>query len=389
MRPNCQVSSAFSVAANLGVSFSPSTLYSLPSKARKVHMTSNIAVSRTSKSRLTEELRENSTFGTNYSDHMFVADYRDGQWQDARIEPFGPMSFSPAMTALHYGQSLFEGFKAHRTADGGVAIFRPMCNHARLNRTAARLCMPDVPEELFRDGLVELLRTDREWVPHREGGSLYIRPVYFGASDTLMVHAASRYRFVVFTSPGGPYFSQPIRLLTEETYVRAFPGGTGDAKSAGNYGGGLLAAKLAQARGYHNVMWLDGKERRFIEESGVMNIMFVINGIAITPPLSGTILPGVTRDSVLTLLREMKVRVEERPISVDEVLAAHSAGTLQEAFGIGTAAVIAPIACIGYREKDHEIPTGSPVGLAQKLKETLTNIQTGRTHDTRNWLVYV
>ncbi len=352
-------------------------------------MTANIPVSRTSRSRLSEELRENSTFGTNYSDHMFVADYRDGAWHDARIEPFGPMSFSPAMTALHYGQSLFEGFKAHRTADGSVAMFRPMCNHARLNRSAARLCMPDVPEDLFRDGLVELLRTDREWVPHREGGSLYIRPVYFGNSDTLMVHAASRYRFVIFTSPGGPYFSQPIRLLTEETYVRAFPGGTGDAKSAGNYGGGLLAAKQAQAKGYHNVMWLDGKERRFVEESGVMNIMFVIDGVAITPPLSGTILPGVTRDSVLALLREMKVRVEERPIPVDEVLAAHSAGILQEAFGIGTAAVIAPIACIGYRDKDLNIPTSAPDALSKQLHTRLTNIQTGKEPDTHNWLLTI
>jgi branched-chain amino acid aminotransferase len=352
-------------------------------------MTSSISTTRATASRLTEELRENSPFGTNYSDHMFVADYHDGQWHDARILPFGPMSFSPALTALHYGQSLFEGFKAHRTADNRVAIFRPMCNHARLNRTAARLCMPDVQEDLFRDGLVELIRTDREWVPRREGGSLYIRPVYFGTSDTLMVHAATCYRFVIFTSPGGPYFAQPIRLLTEENYVRAFPGGTGDAKSAGNYGGGLLAAKLAQAKGYHNVMWLDGKERRFIEESGVMNIMFVIDGVAITPPLSGTILPGVTRDSVLTLLGDMNVPHQERAISIDDVLAAHSAGTLQEAFGIGTAAVIAPIVCIGFRERELTIATGAPDGLAKKLHTRLTNIQTGKEPDRHGWLLTV
>jgi branched-chain amino acid aminotransferase len=348
-----------------------------------------IPVVRTTHSRLTEELRENSPFGTNYSDHMFVADYCDGQWRDARIVPFGPMELSPALTALHYGQSLFEGFKAHRTADGRIALFRPMANHARLNRTAARLAMPEIPDSLFHDGLVELIRIDRDWVPQRDGGSLYVRPVYFGTDDSLMVRPANRYRLVIFTSPGGPYFAQPIRLLAEEIYVRAFPGGTGDAKTAGNYGGGLLAAKLAQAKGYHNVMWLDGKDRRFIEESGVMNIMFNVNGTAITPPLSGTILPGVTRDSVLTLLREMNARLEERPVSLDEVLAAHADGTLHEAFGIGTAAIIAPIACIGHRGKDHEIPTGSPVSLAQKLKETLTNIQTGRLHDTRNWLVYV
>ena len=344
---------------------------------------------RTSHSRLTEDLRENSPFGTNYSDHMFVADWCDGQWKDARIVPFGPMELSPATTALHYGQSFFEGFKAHRTADGRVALFRPMANHARLNRTAARLAMPDVPESLFREGLVELIRADRDWVPHRDGGSLYVRPVYFGTDDSLMVRPATRYRFVIFTSPGGPYFAQPIRLLAEETYVRAFPGGTGDAKTAGNYGGGLLAAKLAQSKGYANVLWLDGKERRFLEESGVMNIMVNINGVAITPPLSGTILPGVTRDSALTLLRESVAKVEERPVRIDEVLAAQASGKLHEAFGIGTAAIIAPIACIGYQGKDYEIPTGSTTGFAQQLKSQLTAIQYARVPDTHNWLLYI
>ncbi|MGB8325189.1 MAG: branched-chain amino acid aminotransferase, partial [Candidatus Acidiferrum sp.] len=286
-------------------------------------------------------------------------------------------------------QSLFEGFKAHRTADGRIVVFRPQANHARLNRTAARLAMPEIPASLFHEGLMTLLRTDREWTPHREGGSLYIRPVYFGTDDSLMVRPASRYRFTIFTSPGGPYFAQPIRLLAEETYVRAFGGGTGDAKTAGNYGGGLLAAKLAQAKGYHNVMWLDGKDRRFIEESGVMNIMFVIDGVAITPALSGTILPGVTRDSVLTLLREWKQPVEERPISVDEVVAAHASGRLQEAFGIGTAAIIAPIAAIGYRGKDMEIATSAADSLSKKIYTRLTNIQTGKEPDTHGWLVTV
>jgi branched-chain amino acid aminotransferase len=352
-------------------------------------MLATISLTRTPQSRLTEDLRENSPFGTNYSDHMFVADYADGKWQDPRIIPFGPMQLSPATTALHYGQSLFEGFKAHRTADGRVALFRPMVNHARLNRTAARLAMPEIPDEIFREGLLELIRVDKEWTPYREGGSLYVRPVYFGTDDSLMVRPATRYRFVIITSPGGPYFAQPIRLLAEETYVRAFPGGTGDAKTAGNYGGGLLAAKLAQAHGYHNVMWLDGKDRRYIEESGVMNIMFNINGTAITPALSGTILPGVTRDSVLTLVREMGIKLEERPVSLDEVLAAHSNTTLLEAFGIGTAAIIAPIATIGYRGKDHEIPTGSTTGLAHQLRTKLTAIQTGRAPDTHNWLLYI
>lgn len=351
--------------------------------------TTTIPIHRVPHSRLTEDLRENSPFGTNYSDHMFVLDYCDSQWKDPRIVPFGPFELSPAATALHYGQSLFEGFKAHTTADGRIALFRPMANHARLNRTAARLAMPEVPEDLFREGLLELIRADKDWVPRKEGGSLYVRPVYFGMDDSLMVRPASRYRLIIFTAPGGPYFAQPIRLLAEETYVRAFPGGTGDAKTAGNYGGGLLAAKNAQAKGYHNVMWLDGKDRRFIEESGVMNIMFVINGTAITPPLSGTILPGVTRDSVLTLLKDSGRKLEERPISVDEVVAAHANCTLEEAFGIGTAAIIAPIACIGYKGKDMEIATGNPNGTAHFLRSTLSAIQTGKAPDPHNWLLHV
>jgi branched-chain amino acid aminotransferase len=352
-------------------------------------MAEKIRITRVVQSRLTEELRENSPFGTNYSDHMFVADWDNGQWKDARIEPFGPMAVSPASTAFHYGQAIFEGFKAHRTSDGRVAMFRPMANHARMNRTAARLAMPEIPGSLFQEGVTELIRLDREWVPHREGGSLYVRPVFFGTDDTLMVRPAGRYRFVIITSPGGPYFAQPIRLLAEETFVRAFPGGTGDAKAAGNYAGGLLAAKLAQTKGYHNVMWLDGKERRFIEESGVMNIMFVIKGVAITPPLSGTILPGVTRDSVLALLREMNHPHEERAISIDEVLAAHKGGTLQEAFGIGTAAIIAPIACIGYHDQELQIATGAADALSRKLHDRLVAIQTGKEPDTRGWLLYV
>ncbi len=352
-------------------------------------MAHSIAVTRVAISRLTEELRENSPFGTNYSDHMFVADYRRGEWHDARVVPYGPMSLSPALTALHYGQSLFEGFKAHRMPDAKVGLFRPMANHARLNRSAERLAMPEVPESLFINGLLELIRTDRDWVPHREGGSLYVRPVYFGTDETLMVRPAESYRLVIFTAPGGPYFAQPIRLLAEETYVRAFPGGTGDRKSAGNYGGGLLAAKLAQAKGFHNVMWLDGKNRKFIEESGVMNIMFVIKGVAITPALSGSILPGVTRDSVLTLLPEMNVPCQERAITVDEVVAAHAAGTLEEAFGIGTAAVIAPIAAIGYQDREMAITTGRADGIAKRIQTKLVAIQTGKEADPHNWLLYV
>ena len=267
-------------------------------------MSTLLAIRRISKSRISEEERENSEFGTVFSDHMFVADYASGHWSEAEIVPYGPMPLPPSLSALHYGQSVFEGFKARRTVDGEVALFRPRENHARLNRSAARLAMPEVPESLFLEGVAELVRLDREWIPQREGGALCVRPLYFGMDEALLVRPARRYRLAVVTCPVGPYFAQPIRLLAEESYGRAFPGGTGDIKPAGNYAAGFLAARLARERGFHNVLWLDATEHRFAEECGIMNIFFILAGVAITPPLTGTILPGVTRDSVLTLMVE-------------------------------------------------------------------------------------
>jgi branched-chain amino acid aminotransferase len=352
-------------------------------------MSHSIPITRVSQSRLTEALRENSEFGTTFSDHMFVADWEVGSWKQPQIVPFGPISFSPALTPFHYGQAIFEGFKAHRTANGGIAMFRPYENLTRLNRSATRLAMPEIPESLFLEGVKELVRLDRDWVPHREGGSLYVRPTYFGVDDTLLVRPANRFRLIVMTCPVGPYFSQPIRLLAEERFVRAFPDGTGDSKAAGNYAGGLLAARLAQEKGFHNVLWLDGVERRYVEESGVMNVFFVLDGKAITPPLSGTILPGVTRDSALTLLREMGIPAEERQISIDEVLSAHAAGKLTEAFGAGTAAIVAPIACIRYRDRDMQFPAVSDSSVATRLRSRLVATQTSREPDKHRWLLPV
>lgn len=348
-----------------------------------------IPVTRVSLSRLTETLRENSEFGATFSDHMFVANWEAGSWGPPQIVPFGPISFSPALTPFHYGQAIFEGFKAHRTPNDGVALFRPRENFTRLNRSAARLAMPEIPEALFLDGVTELVRLDRDWVPHREGGSLYVRPVYFGVDDTLLVRPANRYRLIVMTCPVGPYFSQPIRLLAEERFVRAFPGGTGDSKAAGNYAGGLLAARHAQEKGFHNVLWLDGTERRYVEESGVMNIFFVLNGAAVTPSLGGTILPGVTRDSALTLLRELGIPVQERRITIDELLSAHVAGKLTEAFGAGTAAIVAPIACIRYRERELQFSPTADSSVAARLRSRLVAIQSGRELDRHNWLLPV
>jgi branched-chain amino acid aminotransferase len=351
-------------------------------------MSAPIATTRSAQSRLTESLRENSEFGSTFSDHMFVADWEAGSWKTPRIVPFGPISLSPALTPFHYGQAIFEGFKAHRTA-AGVALFRPRENFLRLNRSAARLAMPEIPEPLFLEGVKELVRLDRDWIPHREGGALYVRPTYFGVDDTLLVRPANRFRLIVMTCPVGPYFAQPIRLLAEERFVRAFPGGTGDSKTAGNYAGGLLAARLAQERGFHNVLWLDGVERRYVEESGVMNVFFFLDGKAITPPLGGTILPGVTRDSALTLLREMGIPAEERQITIDELLSAHAAGKLTEAFGAGTAAIVAPIACIRYRDRDLQFPAVSDSSVAARLRSRLVAIQTGREPDIHNWLLPV
>jgi len=352
-------------------------------------MPQTIPVTRASQSRLTQALRENSEFGATFSDHMLVADWQGGEWQSPQIVPFGPIPFSPALTPFHYGQAIFEGFKAHRTANGGIALFRPRQNFLRMNRSAARLAMPEIPESLFLDGVAELVRTDRDWVPHREGGALYIRPVYFGVDDTLLVRPANRFRLIVMTSPVGPYFSQPIRLLAEERFVRAFPGGTGESKAAGNYAGGLLAARLAQEKGFHNVLWLDGVGRHYIEESGVMNIFFVLDGKAVTPPLEGTILPGVTRDSALILLPEMGIPAVARKVSVDEIIAAHDSGTLTEAFGVGTAAIVAPVALIHYRNRDIQFPPPSDSSVAARLRARLVAIQTGREPDSHNWLFTV
>jgi branched-chain amino acid aminotransferase len=352
-------------------------------------MSTPIAITPVSQTRLTEELRENSEFGATFSDHMLVADWEGGAWKAPQIVPFGPISFSPALTPFHYGQAAFEGFKAHRTPNGEITIFRPRDNFARLNRSALRLAMPEIPEALFLDGIKELVRLDRNWIPHREGGALYVRPTYFGVDDTLLVRPANRYRLIVMTCPVGPYFSQPIKLLAEERFVRAFAGGTGNSKAAGNYAGGLLAARLAQEKGFHNVLWLDGVERRFVEESGVMNVFFVLDGKAITPPLGGTILPGVTRDSALTLLGEMGISAEERQISVDELIATHGSGKLTEAFGAGTAAIVTPIACIRYRDSELQFAAMTDSSVAARLRARLVAMQTGREPDTHNWLMHV
>lgn len=352
-------------------------------------MTKPITLVRASQSRLSEEIREGSPFGTVFSDHMLFAEYHNGAWCEPRIVPYGPLPLAPSISALHYGQSIFEGFKAHRFPDDGMALFRPRDNFLRLNRSANRLAMPEVPESLFVEGIAELVRVDRDWAPHREGGALYVRPVYFAVDEALVVRPAKNYCFVVFTCPVGDYFGEPLRLVVEERYVRAFPGGTGDVKPAGNYGGSLLAACRAQEQGFHNVVWLDGLEHRFVEESGLMNIFFVIAGVAITPALSGTILPGVVRDSVLVLLGDMRIETAERPVPIGELVEADAKGALTEAFAVGTAATVAPIERIQYRDKEIQFDVEQQDSIATKVRQRLAAIRTGREPDTHQWLVRV
>jgi len=345
-------------------------------------------IERVEKSRLTGIDFAKLPFGSVFSDHMLCAEYRDEHWEEPCIVPYGPLEIPPSISALHYGQAIFEGFKAHRLANERIALFRPRDNFARFNRSAERLAMPQIPESLFLDGIAELVRLDREWVPRTEGAGLYIRPIYFATDEALVVRPAKSYRLVVFTCPVGPYFAEPLRLLVEEHFVRAFPGGTGFTKASGNYAGSLLASRLAQEQGFHNVVWLDGQTRTLIEESGVMNIFFVIDGEAITPPLSGTILPGVVRDSVITLLREMDVTVNERSIGIEELVSAHKDKSLSEAFGVGTAATVAPIEMIRYRTHDIQLPAKTQA-LAERVREKLVAIRTGRQPDVHGWLMPV
>ncbi len=340
-------------------------------------------------SRISELDQNNIQFGKLYADHMFVADYRHGQWTDCRIVPYQRMELSPAVSVLHYGQAIFEGLKAYAGQNGEVLIFRPHDNQRRLNASAIRMCMPELPEEIFMGGLRELLKVDKAWVPTNEGTSLYIRPFMFATDEYIGVKASDTYRFMIFTSPAGAYYSEPVRMKVEHHYSRAFPGGTGAAKAAGNYAASLYPALQAQQQGFHQLIWTDGIEHKYIEEAGTMNIMFRIDNKIITSPTGDTILAGITRDSVLTLGRDWGYQVEERRISVEEVLSAIETGTLTEAFGTGTAATIAHIAHISCEGKDYPLPQVTENNFSVKVLNTLNDIKTGKTEDVYSWNVRI
>lgn len=348
-----------------------------------------ITIQRTDASRLPTTDLENVKFGRVFSDHMFVMDHVDGAWQKPRITAFADMRMSPAALVLHYSQTIFEGLKAYRTADGGVSLFRPKDNIARMNRSAHRMCMPEVPEDLFLEALTTLVDMDRDWIPEGDGAALYIRPFMFASDEYIGVKPSDTYRFIIFTCPVRGYYSEPVRVKIETTYSRAFPGGTGEAKCGGNYAGGLYPAKLGQDAGFHQLVWTDGLTHQYIEESGTMNVFFNVGGKLFTPALDGTILRGVTRDSILRIARDEGFEVEERRVSVAEIVEAARNGTLISAFGAGTAATIAHIASIAHGDEVFELPAIGERRISERIGEVLDGIRRGRLEDKFGWLVRV
>ena len=329
-------------------------------------------------------------FGRIFTDHMFMMDYAaDKGWYNGRIVPFGPIAIHPASTVLHYGAEIFEGMKAYRAADGTIRMFRPLENVKRLNQSAERLCLPQLDEEGCLDILNTLVELEKDWVPHNDGTSLYIRPFLFGNDPHLGVHAVKEATFVVICSPVGAYYAEglnPVKIAIESQDVRAVRGGTGYAKCGGNYAASLRAGQRAEEQGYTQVLWLDGVERKYIEEVGAMNVMFKIGGKIVTPALSGSILPGITRKSCLELLKDWGYTVEERQISVDELFEAAANGTLEEAWGTGTAAVVSPIGNLFYKGKEYTVSDNKIGALTQKLYDNLTAIQWGMVEDPHHWI---
>ncbi|MCL2368549.1 MAG: branched-chain amino acid aminotransferase [Oscillospiraceae bacterium] len=330
-------------------------------------------------------------FGKVFTDHMFLMDYTEGQgWHDARIVPYGEISLSPAAMVFHYGQEMFEGLKAYRGADGAVRLFRPDMNGQRTNTTNERICIPQIPVADFVQAVSAAVSMDADWIPTAPGTSLYIRPFIIATEPFLGVQVSKRYLFAIILSPSGSYYPgglKPVGIWVEDDYVRAVRGGVGFAKTGGNYAAGLAAQVKAYGAGYAQALWLDGVERKYIEEVGAMNIFFKIDGKVITPALNGSILPGVTRDSVMTLCRDWGIPVEERRISIDEIIEAHHAGVLEEVFGTGTAAVIAPVGKLRYKD-DVFVITEEEIGaLSQRLYDTVTGIQLGDIPDKFGWSV--
>jgi branched-chain amino acid aminotransferase len=346
----------------------------------------DISVTKAERSKLQELSLDNLPFGRYFSDHMLEADYENGEWKNVEIKPYQPLLLNPSVAAIHYGQAIFEGIKAYKDAQGNPYIFRPHDNYRRFNISAERMNMPAVPEELFMEGMRQLISLDRNWIPSKEDHSLYIRPFMYASDEVLGVKPSDTYKFMVILSPTGPYYTAPMRIYVEEKYVRAAPGGVGYAKAAGNYGSSMLATAEAKKKGYDQVLWTDAMEHKYVQEIGTMNVFFIIGNRAITPDLDqGTILDGVTRQSTMMLLKEMGFSVEERPLSIDDIIDAYKAGVLYEVFGTGTAATITLIKELRYKDFVMQFDTDN-WKTAPTVKKWLTDIREGRREDKYGWM---
>lgn len=346
-------------------------------------------VTRIERSKLSEMSLDNVPFGKYFTDHMLEVDYENGEWKTVNIKPYQPISFEPSLAALHYGQAIFEGIKAFKDQAGTAQLFRPYENFQRFNLSARRMEMPEVPEEIFIEGMKQLIKLDHDWVPNKPLHSLYIRPFMFSTDEMIGVKPSSKYKFMIILSPTGPYYSMPMRIYVEEKYVRAVEGGVGFAKNAGNYGAAMYPSAEAKRKGYDQVLWMDAFEHKYVQECGTMNIFFLIGNKAITPGLeSGTILAGVTRDSVIQLLSDLGFTVEERDLSINEVIEAYNAGSLREVFGTGTAATISMIRELRYKDFVMEFDVDKWT-ISPRIKDLMSGIKEGRIEDKYNWMVKI
>jgi branched-chain amino acid aminotransferase len=351
--------------------------------------TMDILVRKAERSKLQELNLDNLPFGRYFTDHMLEADYENGEWKNVEIKPYQPLLMNPSVAALHYGQAIFEGIKAYRDKDGNAFIFRPLDNFKRFNISAERMQMPPVPEDLFMEGMRQLVALDKNWIPAKEDHSLYIRPFMFSSDEVIGVRPSETYKFMIILSPTGPYYNEPMRIYVEEKYVRAVPGGVGYAKAAGNYGAAMYATAQAKQKGYDQVLWTDAFEHKYVQEIGTMNVFFVIGDTVITPGLElGTILDGVTRQSTITLLKEMGFKVEERRLNIDEIIEAYKAGLLYEVFGTGTAATISMIKELRYKDYVMKFDVAN-WKTAPTVKKWLTDIRESRREDRYGWMVKV
>lgn len=343
-------------------------------------------ITKAEQSKLKDINLDNIPFGKYFTDHMLEVDYEDGEWKTVEIKPYQPLLMEPSMAAIHYGQAIFEGVKAYKNSDGDAFIFRPQDNFKRFNISAERMQMPQVPEEIFMEGMRKLVQLDKNWIPGKDDHSLYIRPFMFSTDELIGVRPSEKYKFMIILSPTGPYYSTPMRIYVEEQYVRAVPGGVGYAKAAGNYGAAMYATAEARKKGYDQVLWTDAFEHKYVQECGTMNVFFIIGNTAITPDLeAGTILAGVTRDSTIAILKDMGFNVEERQLSIDDVIDAYKAGVLYEVFGTGTAATISYIKELRYKDYTMEFDV-TKWQTAPELKKRFNDIRYGRTEDLHGWM---